>query len=62
MPKMEAKQAPKVRPSMHISMFKLIRMILEQGYKAGNTNWVRRLSTIDLLIKVACLVKKYSVF
>ena len=24
MPKMEPKQAPKVRPSMHISMFKLI--------------------------------------
>jgi hypothetical protein len=27
-PKTEAKQAPNVSPSMHISMFKLIRMIL----------------------------------
>jgi hypothetical protein len=27
-PKMDPKQAPKVRPSMHISMFRLSRMIL----------------------------------
>ncbi len=26
--------------------------------KAGNINWKGRLSTIDLLIKVACFVKK----
>jgi len=26
--------------------------------KPGNTNWGERISTIDLLIKVACLVKK----
>jgi len=29
---------------------------------AGNTNWGGRLSTVDLLIKVACFVKKANAF
>ncbi len=30
----------------------------KQFFKSGNTNWRRRLITVDLLIKVACFVTK----
>ncbi len=34
--------------------------LLKGKFKVGNTNWGGGLSTVDLLIKVACFVKKVN--
>ncbi len=34
----------------------------EKWLKADNFNWSGRLGTVDLLIKIACFVKKYILF
>jgi len=45
--------------SFYWTPFSLLGYFLEAVFelRAGNDNWTGRLSTIDLLIKVACFVK-----
>jgi len=41
---------------IHKACYEVLKIIL--GVGAGNTNKGGRLSTVDILIKVACFVKK----
>ncbi len=51
----------KYRPLDNNSFLILGLPIFIQNYKTWNTNWRGRLSTVDLMTKVACLVKKSKI-